>query len=74
MQFWRIRLDVERSRAIKCPSINYLLAGTKRVQQVIAKPGMLERWLDKTSAEAVRQTFVGLYSFEVGAIPSPHHS
>ena len=58
-------MDVEKSLAIKCPSINSTLAGTKRVQQVIAKPGVLERWLDKPSADAIRDTFVGLYSFEV---------
>lgn len=28
---WSIRLLIERSRAIKCPSIQYHLAGTKKV-------------------------------------------
>lgn len=28
---WDVRLLIERSRAIKCPSIHYHLAGTKKV-------------------------------------------
>lgn len=28
---WDIRLLIERSRAIKCPSVQYHLAGTKKV-------------------------------------------
>ncbi|PSN51649.1 Glutathione synthetase [Blattella germanica] len=35
---WTARLTIERSRAIKCPSIHYHLAGTKKVQQALAKP------------------------------------
>lgn len=31
MREWDIRLLIERSRAIKCPSIQYHLAGTKKV-------------------------------------------
>ena len=34
---------LERSRAIKCPSAAFHLAGTKKVQQVLAEPGVLER-------------------------------
>ena len=58
-----MRYDIERSVAVKCPSIEYLLAGTKRVQQLLAKPAMLERWLDQPSADLVRETFVGFHSF-----------
>lgn len=36
---WDARYLVERSAAIKCPSIHYHLAGTKKVQQALAKPG-----------------------------------
>lgn len=28
---WDVRLLIERSRAIKCPSVQYHLAGTKKV-------------------------------------------
>jgi len=34
---------LERSKAIKCPSAAIHLAGTKKVQQVLASPGKLER-------------------------------
>ena len=35
---------IERSLAIKSPSIQYHLAGTKKVQQALASPGTLERY------------------------------
>jgi len=35
---WEGRLQIERSNAIKCPSILTQLAGTKKVQQVLATP------------------------------------
>jgi len=37
---------LERSRAIKCPSAALHLAGTKKVQQVLASPGVLERCVE----------------------------
>ncbi|KAK7397238.1 hypothetical protein VNO78_18405 [Psophocarpus tetragonolobus] len=40
---WRARLMMEQSSAIKCPTISYHLVGTKKVQQELAKPGVLER-------------------------------
>jgi glutathione synthase len=42
---WTTRILLERSRAIKCPSLPLQLAGGKKVQQVLAKPGVLERFL-----------------------------
>jgi len=36
---------MEQSSAIKCPSISYHLVGTKKIQQELAKPGVLERYL-----------------------------
>ncbi|KAB5529345.1 hypothetical protein DKX38_019426 [Salix brachista] len=40
---WRARALMEQSSAVKCPSISYHLAGTKKIQQELAKPSMLER-------------------------------
>ena len=37
---------LERSKAIKCPSASIHLAGTKKVQQVLASPGKLERCVE----------------------------
>ena len=48
---------MERSMALKSPSIHYHLAGTKKVQQELAKPGQLERFLgDK--AELIEQVVI----------------
>lgn len=38
---WDARLKLERSTAIKSPSIAYHLAGTKKVQQVLAQEGQV---------------------------------
>jgi glutathione synthetase len=39
------RIKLERSRAIKCPSIALQLAGGKKVQEVLTQPGVLESFL-----------------------------
>ncbi|XP_060807242.1 glutathione synthetase isoform X1 [Amyelois transitella] len=62
---WDARLRVERSSAIKCPSIHYQLAGTKKVQQALAIPGALEKFMGAgASSGRVRDIFTGLYSLD----------
>jgi len=62
---WDARLLMERSMAIKCPSIQYHLAGTKKVQQALAKPGILKRFLsDDKQIESIKEIFTGLYSLD----------
>ncbi|XP_013137947.1 PREDICTED: glutathione synthetase-like isoform X1 [Papilio polytes] len=62
---WDARLRVERSSAIKCPSIQYQLAGTKKVQQTLASPGVLEKFMGGGATTAsVRDIFTGLYSLD----------
>ncbi|KAK0086437.1 hypothetical protein PV326_005543 [Microctonus aethiopoides] len=61
---WAIRLLIERSRAIKCPSIQYQLAGTKKVQEALAQPGVLKQFLDESEVTKVLQIFTGLYALE----------
>lgn len=62
---WAARLLVERSTAIKCPSIHYQLAGTKKVQQALAAPGVLEKFMGTGAATTrVRDIFTGLYSLD----------
>ncbi|KAH3812243.1 glutathione synthetase-like [Dreissena polymorpha] len=57
-----LRLTIERSLAIKCPSMAAHLAGCKKVQQVLAAPGQLEHFIaDPDIARSIRETFVGLY-------------
>ncbi|XP_037046210.1 glutathione synthetase-like isoform X2 [Bradysia coprophila] len=62
---WDARLLIEKSYAIKCPSIQYQLAGTKKVQQALAKPGILGRFIkDATQIKAISDIFTGIYSLD----------
>ncbi|EMC96918.1 hypothetical protein BAUCODRAFT_432785 [Baudoinia panamericana UAMH 10762] len=64
---WDGRLQIERSAAIKCPSILTQLAGTKKVQQVLATPHSphLKRFLpDDAQAAAVLKTFAPIYPLD----------
>ena len=72
---WEGRRKLERSRAIKCPTIVTQLAGCKKVQQALAVPGAIERYppsllalsfrfLDSEKVEKVRKTFTGLYPLD----------
>ncbi|XP_041656038.1 glutathione synthetase [Cheilinus undulatus] len=67
-QHWDARLLMERSRAVKCPDISTHLAGTKKVQQVLARPGVLERFFPDQPevVEQIRATFAGLYTLDMG--------
>lgn len=69
-EHWAARLHLERSAAIKCPSILTHLAGSKKVQQVLATPESphLARFLpDKTSSSAVLETFAPIYPLDKSA-------
>jgi glutathione synthase len=60
---WAARLLIERSLAIKCPNIAYHLAGTKKMQQVLALPNQLEKFIsEEADILALRACFAGLYS------------
>lgn len=62
---WDARLMIERSTAIKCPTIYYHLAGTKKVQQELAMPGVLQRFLkDESNIAAVKEIFTGIFSLD----------
>lgn len=61
---WQGRELIERSYAIKCPSIAYHLAGTKKVQQALASPSVLRRFLSDTDATALETSFAGLWGLE----------
>ncbi|XP_050522041.1 glutathione synthetase-like isoform X2 [Daktulosphaira vitifoliae] len=63
---WLARLLIERSTAIKCPDIQYHLAGTKKVQQELAKTGVLERFInDPNEVVEIRHIFTGLFSLDL---------
>ena len=62
---WNARLMMERSLAIKSPSIHYHLAGTKKVQQQLAINGVLEKYFDDSKKiDKIRGIFTGLYSLD----------
>jgi glutathione synthetase len=64
---WSARLHLEKSRAIKCPSILTQLAGCKKVQQVLATPHSphLKRFLpDSEVAARVLATFAPIYPLD----------
>lgn len=64
---WMARYHLERSSAIKCPSILAHLAGTKKVQQVLATPGSqhVGRFVEnKAEATRVEKTFAAIYPMD----------
>ena len=68
---WDARLHLERSAAIKCPSILTHLAGSKKVQQILATPSSpyLEKFLlpNRSAAkyiDRVRNTFAAIYPLD----------
>ena len=58
------RILLEQSRAIKCPSILGHLATFKKVQQALAAPHALARFLPPAEAELVANTFAPMYPME----------
>lgn len=47
---WDARITIERSRAIKCPSIHYHLAGTKKVSSIFNTTACVDYILPSLSA------------------------
>ncbi|KAI0072192.1 glutathione synthase [Panus rudis PR-1116 ss-1] len=74
-----VRYLLEKSRAINCPSIPLQLAGGKKVQEVLTKPGILERFLkgqqgivgdtDKV-LEEIRSTWMEMWSLDQESTPT----
>lgn len=68
---WEARLHIERSNAIKCPSILTQLAGAKKVQQVLATPvenpatSILSKFIpDSTTRTSLEETFTNIYPLD----------
>lgn len=63
---WTARALVERSAAIKCPSIAYHLVGAKKVQQKLALPGVVERFIPgESDSKLIRECFAGLWTLDM---------
>lgn len=69
---WDARVLVERCDAFKCPSVAYQLAGAKKIQQDLARPGVVERYAaSEADAQLLRTFFAGLWALEdLGSSPS----
>jgi glutathione synthetase len=69
---WKARLQIERSNAIKCPSILTQLAGAKKVQQVLATPSsastipILNRFIktDMKDVQELENTFTNIFPLD----------
>ncbi|CAK7273737.1 Glutathione synthetase [Sporothrix epigloea] len=67
---WDARYQIERSSAIKCPTVLTQVAGTKKVQQVLATPSEatvseLGRFVaDAERQAALRRTFANIYPLD----------
>ncbi|KAF9450553.1 hypothetical protein P691DRAFT_788998 [Macrolepiota fuliginosa MF-IS2] len=70
------RFLLERSTAIKCPSLALQLAGGKKIQEVLAQEGILEKFLadtkrykqvfSKEEIQELRDSFMGMWGLDVG--------
>ncbi|EHK96029.1 putative Glutathione synthetase large chain [Glarea lozoyensis 74030] len=77
---WEARYQIERSHAIKCPSILTQLAGAKKVQQVLAtpddssNPSILSRFMTTSPSETtvLSKTFTNI--FPLDTTPSGLHA
>jgi hypothetical protein len=64
---YEARLLLERSHAIKCPSILGHLATFKKVQQALCAPGALAHFLDPADAARIEQTFAPMYPLDASS-------
>lgn len=78
---WDGRLLLERSLAVKCPTVAYQLVGAKKIQQAIARPGVVEKFIGTDSGSTLRECFAGLWGLGPGeddaeivskAVAAPH--
>uniref|UniRef100_A0A914IEE7 Glutathione synthetase n=1 Tax=Globodera rostochiensis TaxID=31243 RepID=A0A914IEE7_GLORO len=62
------QLMIERSTAIKIPSVTQILSAQKKIQQVLALPGMVERFFPSANeadmVATIRKTFTGLWGLD----------
>ncbi|KAL3081936.1 hypothetical protein niasHS_011561 [Heterodera schachtii] len=61
-----LRVMMERSTAILSPNLRLQLAGTKKIQQILSKPGTLEHFFpnDPQQVAKIRNTFTELWGLE----------
>lgn len=74
---WTARFALERSRAIKCPTIPLQLAGGKKVQEALSQPGVVERFCATSKSSAVasavtelRETWMPMWALDTEIPPA----
>ncbi|EDQ89958.1 uncharacterized protein MONBRDRAFT_16669 [Monosiga brevicollis MX1] len=68
---WEARLNIETSAAVKVPNAAAHLVGTKKMQQVLAQPGILEKFLSAAEATTLAKTFTRFYSLDAADYATP---
>ncbi|VDQ00467.1 unnamed protein product [Trichobilharzia regenti] len=63
---WDVKYQLEKSLAIKCPCIQYMLANTKIIQAALSKPKYLSRFFQPNSSsyQNVLSTFANQYTLD----------
>ncbi|OTF69588.1 glutathione synthetase-like protein, partial [Euroglyphus maynei] len=59
---WKLRLLIEQSRAIKCPSIQLQLAGFKQFQPLLSDRTIFDRFCCHPNADQLYDTFAKFYT------------
>ncbi|KAF8333565.1 glutathione synthase [Cantharellus anzutake] len=71
-EHFQVRFKLEASRSIKCPSIPLQLAGGKKMQEYLTRPGILESVLHNhphSTLEQLRENWVQMWSLDAeGAV------
>ena len=66
---WTVRLLIEQSKAIKCPSIHFQLAGLKKFQTLLCKRPIFDRYLMTTHLQNdIYETFTQFWDVEPNAL------
>ncbi|KAI6114503.1 glutathione synthase [Pisolithus sp. B1] len=65
------RVTLERNRAIHCPTISLRLAGGKKIQEFLSRPGVLKRFTRDANVQTVgtgtrdlRETWISMWSLD----------
>lgn len=67
---WEAREMIERSLAIKCPSIDYQIVGMKKVQQVLTDDSELARFVPNEEDRSLMASFFAkIYGFDTELNP-----
>ncbi|KAF9220257.1 glutathione synthase [Gyrodon lividus] len=73
-EHYKTRFTLERSRAIKCPTIPLQLAGGKKIQEVLSQPGIVENFFCSSSDKAddaanLRETWMHMWALDTSNPP-----